>query len=89
MTGRDHDSRADRRLHRAYVWHLKANWKADPEILANELIQLARGNGWRPVEALQPAPLSRGHGPSDEFRAAKEQLKRRLAAVPDDPEEAS
>lgn len=68
---RDRHAQDDRRLHRAFAWYIKNNPDPDPEIAATDLLQLTRGNGWRPIPALQPPASSREGGgkPPEELRA--------------------
>lgn len=49
-----------RRLVAAFTRRLADENHPDPGRLANELLVMARGHGWRPVEALQPPPRSTG-----------------------------
>src|SRR5690606_31616477 len=53
----DHDPFEDaaRRLTAAYARRLRDAGAPDPDNLARELVVMARGHGWRLVEALKPA----------------------------------
>ncbi len=66
-----------RRLVAVFARCLREERDTDPDILANALVQLARGHGWRPIDGLQP-PVE----PTDGTKASRlpeEVLARRAA----------
>jgi hypothetical protein len=69
-----------RRLTDAFWRRLRDAGAPNPEALATELVHMARGHGWRAVEALQPAvtpTTGGGTGLPEEYRQRRAALEAR------------
>lgn len=69
----------------AYARWLTDHGVPDPATAAAELVLMARGHGWRPIEALQPPPQSSG----GRRELPAEYLARKAALTRSDPERRS
>ena len=67
--------RAAGRLAGVFARRLRAAGVADPGALADELVVMLRGHGWRPVDALKPPPP-----PAGSRASGRPELNQALAA---------